>query len=101
MVITALTRNQVVTQVARGFESHPVRQKEEQHEVLFFFLEISEERDSMGAGVNDSPVDCQSRDRACSQAGESHPVRQKEEQHEVLFFFLEISKERDSMGAGV
>ena len=25
MVITALTRNQVVSQEARGFESHPVR----------------------------------------------------------------------------
>ena len=29
MVITALTRNQVVQQWARGFESHPVRQKYE------------------------------------------------------------------------
>ena len=28
VVITALTRNQVVSQEARGFESHPVRQKE-------------------------------------------------------------------------
>ena len=27
VVITALTRNQVVSQEARGFESHPVRQK--------------------------------------------------------------------------
>ena len=27
MVITALTRNQVVAQAARGFESHPVRQR--------------------------------------------------------------------------
>ena len=26
VVITALTRNQVVSQEARGFESHPVRQ---------------------------------------------------------------------------
>lgn len=28
MVITALTRNQVVAQAARGFESHPIRQQE-------------------------------------------------------------------------
>ena len=27
VVITALTRNQVVARAARGFESHPVRQK--------------------------------------------------------------------------
>ena len=27
VVITALTRNQVVAQAARGFESHPIRQK--------------------------------------------------------------------------
>ena len=27
VVITALTRNQVVAQAARGFESHPVRQR--------------------------------------------------------------------------
>ena len=40
MVITALTRNQVVAQAARGFESHPVRQRKtgESNGFIGFYL---------------------------------------------------------------
>ena len=39
-VITALTRNQVVAQAARGFESHPVRQRKtgESNGFIGFYL---------------------------------------------------------------
>ncbi len=42
MVITALTRNQVVAQAARGFESHPVRQRKtgESNGFIGFYLFI-------------------------------------------------------------
>ena len=38
MVITALTRNQVVAQAARGFESHPIRQKNPHSQEWGFLL---------------------------------------------------------------
>ena len=46
VVITALTRNQVVSQEARGFESHPVRQNRiailTKIAILLFYMEIEE-----------------------------------------------------------
>ena len=68
VVITALTRNQVVSQEARGFESHPVRQCENLRPHGRGF---SHKRgwDSKGAGVNDVPGARQSRAPARPQAG--------------------------------
>ena len=42
MVITGLTRNQFAAQAARGFESHRLRQKDPDHNVVGVFVPFGE-----------------------------------------------------------
>ena len=62
MVITALTRNQVYRQRYRGFESHPLRQKQRnafgRSSVFGIGIQrVGFEKGDGEAGTN-SPVDC-------------------------------------------
>ena len=71
------TRNQVVSQEARGFESHPVRQKRSLRLVAGASLLEYLEGIRTGAVVNGAPGALQSREAASAAAEvESHPVRQ-------------------------
>ena len=62
MVITALTRNQVYPQGYRGFESHPVRQKQRDAQRASFSFWHGSHRVGFeqggGEAAANSPVDC-------------------------------------------
>ena len=92
MVITASTRNRVIQRWVRGFESHRLRQFRTSLLVRFYFAAGGFE----GAGVNDSPVGCQSRPRPSPQARiESHRLRHIPHEfiRAVLFFIKSIQNQ--------
>ncbi len=74
-----LTRNQAYAQAYRGFESHPLRQEQENARASghFSFVERSEPIVRLTCGIRRDSLASES--AACARVGESHPLRQEQE----------------------
>ena len=85
----------------RRFESATLHQKQQAAIQAACCFWESPRADSKGAGVNDMPVACQSRDPARPQAGESATLHQRKQATQKVACFLWNRPRADAKGAGV